>query len=87
MQIKNSKLRKMMDAAGYEKFGLWRGEGYFYVYSDDPECNAMLNCLYSTSIYCCYFNQMSIEDWFEEISHIIETAKAAYAEGSYGVNV
>lgn len=49
---------------------LFKGEGYFYVWSEDQELGLKLAELESTSIYVRYLNQQSLEEWLEDVKRI-----------------
>ena len=52
-------------------FLLVKGNGYFYVISNDDETSLKLWSLYSTSIYVCHLNQQSLEDWLKDVQQIV----------------
>ena len=49
---------------------LCKGEGYFYVSSDDAEIGLKLASLETTSIYVCHLNQQSVEEWVKDARQI-----------------
>ena len=74
--VKNTKLRKMLDKAGYPDIELVKGDGYFYVYSNDfgSEHEKWLRNV-DTDIFVNSFNQQSVEQWFDDIMSIINKGK------------
>jgi len=50
---------------------LQKGDGYFYVSSEDAEIGLKLASLYSTSIYVCHLKQQSLEDWIKDVRQIV----------------
>lgn len=64
MTIRNKKFRKLMNEAGMADIELVKDNGAFWVYSD------RLN-LYDPCILCYTFNQMTPEEWVEEIKRVI----------------
>lgn len=52
-------------------FSLLKGNGYFYVSSKDEKISLKLSSLYSTSIFVCYLNQQSLEDWLKDVQEIV----------------
>ena len=56
-------------------FTLVKGEGYFYIYSEDYELDLKLKSLYTTSIYVCHLNHQSIKDWLEDVKYIVSKIK------------
>jgi len=50
---------------------LQKGNGYFYVSSEDDRIGLKLASLYSTSIYVCHLNQQSVEDWIKDVRQIV----------------
>jgi len=50
---------------------LEKGDGYFYVTSDDNSIGLHLSGLYSTSIYVCYLNHQTVDAWIEDVKNIV----------------
>ena len=50
---------------------LCKNEGYFFVSSDDDEIGLKLASLETTSIYVCYLNQQSVEEWVKDVRQIM----------------
>lgn len=69
--VKNVKFRKLMKAAGFDKIELVKGQGYFYITSDDTEMWKLIYNLPEINIYINSFNQMPPEDWVKEIERLI----------------
>lgn len=54
--------KQILKAINCDKLDLARGEGYWYFVYDDTSKK-----LYEThSVYCCYLNQMTVDQWVEE---------------------
>lgn len=45
-------------ALGHDEI-IWRGEGYYYF------CEGDAHMWPETMVYCCYLNQMTLEQWIE----------------------
>ena len=52
-------------------YNLVKGEGYFYVTSEDYDLSLNLSGLYTTSIYVCHLNQQSVESWIKDVKEIV----------------
>ena len=52
-------------------FTLQKGEGYFYLSSEDNELGLKLASLKSTSIYVCHLNHQSLEEWLKDVKGIV----------------
>ena len=70
MTIRNKQLRRILEKDGLGFLELERGEGYFYIWSDDPTAKEILSRLPSTAIYTCYFDHLTVLDWVFEIKRI-----------------
>lgn len=75
--VRSPALRKMLDEAGYEKYNLVKGDFYYYVTSEDPECADRLSRLTDTKILAHQWKELSIEEWFTEIEGVIKRATKA----------
>lgn len=78
--IRNKRLRKMLDDAGYQDVELVKGDGYLYVDASDGQHYDWLNSLDSTSIYLNSFNQQTPEEWFNDIIVMLRKGRNAYIE-------
>lgn len=76
-EVKNSKLRRLLDKAGYASIHLIKGKGYFYIMSDDTdkEMEDLILGMYDTDIYMNSFGQQSPEEWFADIDRMIKKEK------------
>lgn len=72
MTVRNRAFRKAMEKAGLGKVQLEKNEGYFWIWSEDPEMGNAIMSLDSQSIYVYAFNHMSIEDWVETIKEMVK---------------
>ncbi len=64
---------------------LTRGEGYYYIYSDDKETALKIASLYSSGIYgVSRLNQLTIEQWVNEIKYLFK--KSDWAGDSSGTD-
>lgn len=64
--------RKLMERAGLEKVLLVKGEGYFYIASDDEETALEIAGLQENAIYVCAFNQQTPKQWVEDIKKLLK---------------
>ena len=70
--VKNTKLRKLLDDAGYSDIELVKGSGYFYLVSNEPNSeHEKLLFSKDTDIYVNSFNQQTPEQWFDDIMTIL----------------
>jgi len=51
-------------------FELRKGNGYFYVISEDPNIGLKLASLFSTSIFVCHLKHQSIYEWMQDVKRI-----------------
>jgi hypothetical protein len=54
---------------------LARGEGYYYIYSDDHETGLRIADLYSTSIYVNQLRHLTLEQWVQEVRNLFDPEK------------
>lgn len=78
--IRNKRLRKLLDDAGYQDVELVKGNGYLYVDAADGQHYDWLNALDSTSIYLNSFSQQSPEEWFNDIIVMLRKGRNAFIE-------
>jgi hypothetical protein len=73
-EVRNRKFRQLMKDAGLEKVILCKEkrEGYFYITSDDDDMWKTKYNLPETMIYANSFEQMSPEEWVDEIKKLFE---------------
>lgn len=69
--VKDGKLFKKLKESGLEKVKLVRANGYFYITSDDDATYAKISKLPSTSIYVNSLNQLTTEQWVDEIKSLL----------------
>ena len=55
----------------YPEIELVKGNGYFYVYSDNDTVGLKLAGLYTTSIGVCHLKHASIEKWREMVDYVL----------------
>ena len=67
-EIKNPKFRKLMKQAGLEDISLIQDNGYLWITSDT---NKDIFTLPETAIYVNSFNDMTPEEWVEEIKRLL----------------
>ena len=72
MTIKNKKLLEALKKEGLEGINLEKGNGYFWIWSDDKEMNLKITSLYSNSILVNSFKDQSIENWVKDIKELLE---------------
>lgn len=70
MTITNKAFRTAMKEAGLEKVQLEKGNGYFWIWSDDKELGIELAGI-SDVILCNSFKDQSIWSWIEDIKNLI----------------
>lgn len=58
--------------AKYPDIFLVKGEGYFYIASDEPETGLMLAGLYTTSIYEGILNNLTCDKWVKEVGELLD---------------
>ena len=73
--VKNRKFLKLMKAAGLEKVLLCKGQGYYWITSDDEETWALIDSLPETTIYINSFNQQYPEQWVDDIKQLLKAKK------------
>jgi hypothetical protein len=73
--VKNHKFLKLMKAAGLEKVLLCKGNGYYWISSDDEDTWALIDSLPETTIYVNSFNQQTPEQWVEDIKQLLKAEK------------
>ena len=70
--IQYKEFRKLMEDAGLAKVLLVKGEGFFYLASDDEETALEIASLQENAIYVCAFNHQTPEQWVKDIKHLLE---------------
>lgn len=50
---------------------LFRGEGYFFIYSDNEKWADAIATLPSSSIYTYRLNQQSVEQWVSDVRRLV----------------
>lgn len=50
---------------------LVRGNGYFYIASDDDEMGLKIAGLFTTSIPVCYLHEQTIEQWVKDVKYLM----------------
>lgn len=74
-EVRNRKFLKLMKDAGLEKVLLCKGDGYYYITSDDDDTFSIINSVMDTSIYVYAFNHQSPEQWVEDIKYLLKDTK------------
>ena len=69
-KIVNKEFQKKLMEQGLEKVLLYKNNGYFFITSDDDEMWNQINQLPTDSIYVNSFNQLSVDEWIEEIKSL-----------------
>jgi len=54
---------------------LARGEGYYYIYSDNEETGLRIAGLYSSGIYVNQLKHLTIEQWIQEVRDLFDEDK------------
>lgn len=71
MEIKNKKLREALDRSRLGLIQIWRDDGYFHIYSDNPEVGEILASLETTSIYVNRADDLTEKEWIREIENLL----------------
>lgn len=74
-EIKNWKLREMLDKAGYNKVRLFKDNGVFYIEDYDYSSESLCDKLESQCIYVCHFCQMTVRQWADTIIQMLDEVK------------
>lgn len=77
-EVKNKKLRTLLAKEGLDKILLYKDYGYFYITSDDDEWATKLAGMYENAIYINSFNQMTPNEWVEEIKRLLKQNNIEY---------
>jgi hypothetical protein len=70
--VNNYKFNKLLKQNGLEKIQLCKGNGYFWLTSEDDETYRILSSLETTSIYTNSFSDQTPEEWVEEIKELLK---------------
>lgn len=66
-EIKNKQLTNQLRSEGLEDIILCKDNGYFFIASNNEKTSMEICSLQSNSIYVNSFNQLTIDQWVEEI--------------------
>ena len=77
-EVKNRKLKQLLAKEGLDKIILYKDYGYFYITSDDDEWAKKLANMYENAIYMNSFNQMTPEEWVEDIKRLLKQNDIEY---------
>ena len=72
-EIKNWRLRQMLDKAGYNKVRLYKDHELFYI--DDDLVDGLCERLESKCIYVCHFKQLTPRQWADMIIDMLNQVK------------
>lgn len=72
--VKNPKFLRLMKNAGLEGIELVKGDGYYYISSNDEKWDIIYS-LPETDIYLNSFSQQSPEQWVEDIQSLLKNSK------------
>ena len=70
-EIKSRKLQRLLKKNGLEKLILVKDDGYFWVTSNDDEVYESMRLDSALAIYVNSFNQLTTEQWLDEIKNAI----------------
>lgn len=70
--VKNKKLYSLLKREGLEGILLLKGYGYFYIDSDVPEMQRIIDALSETSIYLNSFSDQPVEMWVQDIKDLLK---------------
>lgn len=73
--VKNRKFLRLMKTAGLEKVILCKGNGYYWITSDDNDTWALIDSLPETTIYVNSFNQQTPEQWVDDIKQLLSKSE------------
>lgn len=73
--MKKISIKQLNKIAAKDSLELIKGHGYFYWIATTDEMHADLCMLQETSVYTCHFNQLSKDQWLEELDMIKEKIK------------
>lgn len=71
MTVKNKKFLELMKKESLEKINLEKGNGYFWLWSDDDYWSNKILDLESSSILVNSFKDQSIENWVRDIKELL----------------
>ena len=71
-EVKNRKFLKLMKSAGLEKVLLCKGNGYYWITSDDDETYDKIQTAKEQTIYVNSFNQQAPEQWVEDVKNLLK---------------
>ena len=74
-EVKNRKFLKLMKATGLEKVLLIKGNGYYWITSDDDETYDEIQNASDQTIYANSFNQQTPEQWVEDVKYLLKDTK------------
>lgn len=70
LRLTLAKVNKHIQAK-YPLIQLVKGEGYFYVHSDDDAMGLKLAMLFTTSIPVYAINQLTIGGWMDSVEYVL----------------
>ena len=74
--IENRYLRKAMDNAGLQEYGLAKGTDYFYIVSlEGASDEAVIKAVNAPSIPVYAFNRQSIDQWIKDITDALSASE------------
>lgn len=74
-----AKVNKAINAK-YPGVQLTKGEGYFYLYSDDKEIGLKICGLYTSSIGVFAINHLNLEQWLMHVNRVLNDAERLETE-------
>lgn len=77
-EVKNTKLKRLLSKEGLDKILLCKDYGYFYIASEDNEWAEKIVSMHENAIYINSFNQMTPEEWVEEIKRLLKQNDIEY---------
>ena len=64
----------------YPTVGLAKSEGCFYVFSDDTDMESKLSLMPTTTIYVCFLNHLTVDEWVRQVGDVVAEAEKRYTE-------
>lgn len=77
--MKRTTLKKVNEAIekAFPNVFLVKGEGYFYIASDDEATGLKIAGLFQTSVYVCNLSAYTPEQWVNEVRRLFEEDTAS----------
>lgn len=77
-EVKNAKLRRILEREGIKDVVIWFVDGVAKAVSDDDFTDTILHYAYENQMYVPSFNQMSIEEWADFVRGVFDEGLREY---------